>query len=324
MCISSGDISIVIQGNVDLKYIDKCIDSLKRNFPEAEFIISTWISCKNICSNLNVDKIIYSEDPGAFILNKENNLLNNINRQLISTKAGIKIASRKYILKFRSDMFIINNNFINIYEQYCDSAELLINKLLIVDYYTRNPRVVPMPYHPSDWMLFGLSCDVRCYYDIPLQEEKIAMWYKNKRNISPLFRNVYALFSAEQHICINFLKKYIYFQCNSYYDCSEENKINTEKFLGLNMVVVNYRETGIVFPKYNPNRFFEDLTILNSSDWKYLYNHYNKYDNRYEWFWYRFKCKIRKIIFFYIRSSIVKFVNILNLRKIVKSVLQGV
>lgn len=324
--IKSEEISVVVQGNIDLKYIETCLTSIRHVLPKAELILSTWIEDKKKLNslNLNCDKYVFSKDPGAELLNKESKSTNNINRQIISTQKGLAVATRKYILKYRSNMSLLSNNFLYFYEKHSENADFFKQKLLVVDYYTRNPRIINMPFHPSDWIIFGLSEDVKKYYNISLQSKDEVLWFKNHKNTSNLFKSVYALYSPEQYICISFLKKYIRIKCKSYYDASEKNIEITEMFLAKNMIVIDSKKNGIIFLKYSPNRYFEKSTLLTYNDWYFLNKKYNERlvfidriinEVRY------LKCKI---FYKFIRKYIVLLINKFGLKRHVKFLLNRV
>lgn len=324
--IKSEEISVVVQGNIDLKYIEICLKSIRHVLPKAELILSTWIEDRKKLNNLNLncDKYVFSKDPGAELLNKESKSTNNINRQIISTQKGLAVATRKYILKYRSNMSLLSNNFLYFYEKHSKNADFFKQKLLIVDYYTRNPRIINMPFNPSDWIIFGLSEDVRKYYNISLQSKDEVLWFKNHKNTSNLFKSVYALYSPEQYICISFLKKYIRIKCKSYYDASEKNIETTEMFLAKNMIVIDSKKNGIIFLKYSPNRYFEKSTLLTYNDWcflnkKYTYklNVIDRIINKLNYF----KCKI---FYKYIREFSLLLINTLKIKKYVKILLNKI
>lgn len=60
----SREISIVIQGKVDIEKTLKCIESVREYLPGAEIILSTWKG-ENV-KGLDYDQVIFSDDLGAF------------------------------------------------------------------------------------------------------------------------------------------------------------------------------------------------------------------------------------------------------------------
>ena len=96
MKIKSQDISVVVQGNVDKVTVDT-LQSVRRFLPKAEIILSTWKAAAY--EGLDYDKLVLSKDPGAVTFDIRLNKLNNINRIIVSSKAGVRHAKRKYIYR---------------------------------------------------------------------------------------------------------------------------------------------------------------------------------------------------------------------------------
>lgn len=322
--ITDKEISVVVQGNIEERYIYKCIASIRQVMPNAELILSTWKSDRDKTNNLKCDLFVFSDDPGGELLNKKENKLNNINRELVSTMAGIRKATRKYILKIRSNMTVLNLLFLDIYEEKKEGVYncLLKNKILILNYYSRNPRILPMPLCPSDWIAFGLADDLRLYYDIPLQKKEELLWYKNHRNKSIFFRDVYSLFAPEQHIFINFLKKNnIKIDCKNYYDINRDNLFLYEMLIAMIFVIVDFDLGSFSFLKYNPNRYFEKASLISYKDWCILNNHYEKQRTNIRWYIYCINKWIVHIYYLYMRRGLVKAIKTFKLDMVVKSLL---
>jgi hypothetical protein len=116
--IDSRDLSVVVQGPVVAGQTAQCLRSLRRFLPGCEIILSTWEGTRIEAelSDCPPDEVIYNADPGN--TNWESlrasggaiaecmRLDSNFNRQLVSTASGLKVASRPWALKFRSDMLL--------------------------------------------------------------------------------------------------------------------------------------------------------------------------------------------------------------------------
>ena len=126
--IDSTDISVVVQGAIHNKFTKKSLSSIRKYLPEAEIILSTWEGTDT--SNLDYDIILLNKDPGAHVFDC-NGRVQNQNRQIVSTKNGIKKASRKYVLKIRSDMQIQGTKFLHFFDKYNDFLCLLIYYCLL-------------------------------------------------------------------------------------------------------------------------------------------------------------------------------------------------
>ena len=93
--INSNEISVVVQGAIDKENTPKCLKSIRKVFPQAEIILSTWEGAN--VEGLDYDEVIFNKDPGGvkdpFVPTFTNNLL----RQMVSTKSGVKKAGRKQL-----------------------------------------------------------------------------------------------------------------------------------------------------------------------------------------------------------------------------------
>ena len=176
--INSDNISFIIQGLIH-PYINLQISELRKHFPHSEVIVSTC-NVPNIEIH-NADKIIVSPDPGFFYHKKYNCInINNVNRQIVSTLAGLKASSKEFSFKLRSDFFITGNEFLTYFDKFPlfdDKYRVFEHKLLASCYFSRNPNIpIAYPLHPSDLAFFGKRSDLINLFDIPLMDEKEAYY----------------------------------------------------------------------------------------------------------------------------------------------------
>lgn len=272
--ILATDISIIAQGAI-APITKSVLNGLRTAFPGSELILSTWEGTD--LSGLTFDKVVLSPDPGAQMADEVAHIANNVNRQIVSSCAGIKEASKPFILKTRTDILIHNADFLRYWGRYDGEVHYVFkDRLLICNYYTRNPRVMNICFHPSDWLLFGNAEDVRIYYhDIPLQEDEAASWFKYHLKHQTLFTNFLSQFTPEQYIFINFLRKFQTVDISCYYDFNQELMCLTEELFAKCFVVLDYqKQLDIEFIKYNPNRYLEKHTTMAHWQWRALYRHY--------------------------------------------------
>lgn len=319
--LESEEISIVVQGAIS-QYTQECLSSIRTNFPNAQIILSTWMNSD--VEGLEYDKVIFSEDPGALIIDDVSGTFNNINRQIISTKAGLDYVDRKYVLKTRTDIIWNNSNILRYfgeYDKHCKPKHFK-NRILICNYYTRNPNILPLPFHISDWISFGLKEDIDLFYNINIQSDEEIRWFKNnKKNQKKFYTNLLAKYVPEQHICLNFIKKFYDVNCSSFYDASKENIRLTEEILANDFVVLNYKkQLNITFPKYNPNRYFEKFTLISNKQWKELYSEYCMKRKNLNYYLRRIRNKIF-YLFFLIRQDILNILHKLHIKEKVKNLL---
>ncbi len=101
--IDTKEITFVVQGPVEKKATSLCLQSIRNSFPNSRIVLSTWAGSHT--DGLEYDSVVYSEDHGAAVCDL-NNVNCNINRQILSSKAGLEIVKTKYVAKVRSDLII--------------------------------------------------------------------------------------------------------------------------------------------------------------------------------------------------------------------------
>ena len=258
--ISSKDVSVVVQGAIDKKETIICLKSIRKYLPDAEIILSSWENSdvedlKSFC-----DKIILSKDPGGFKFGRGEDL-NNLKRQLISTQAGLNECNRKYILKFRTDLVLKNNNILKYNNKLkrINKFKLFQNRILTNDIYTfkyitDGTNKCFYPFQISDWWHFGLSEDIKMLFDIPIpQEPEFSEYYMTHKKPEDKFVYWDSLtwqMTPEQYIHSTCAKKY--FSEIIFKDFTDTNEIvirQSEVYVINNFIVLDRDESGINIQK---------------------------------------------------------------------------
>lgn len=288
--IESKDISVVVQGAISHTETPKCLNSIRKYLPDAEIILSTWENAD--VENLDYDILVLNKDPGAVLIKNVKNKLyfNNINRQLLSTQEGLKKATRKYILKFRSDLILSNDNFLKFYDKFPirnDDYKIFTHKILTSCLFSRFKMITKqqinyIPFHISDWWLFGLKEDINKYFkDTPLVEEpKFTKYFdleENKNKKTPYGKERFQ-FAPEQYFgysCFSRNFEFIKMQ-----DASDYNDLLMENFRKIyinNFISLEFEQSGIYLKKYSYSKnekFFGEQYIG-------LYN-FHRYESEYK------------------------------------------
>lgn len=259
MNINSSNISVVVQGAIDKNITPKCLKSIRKFLPEAEIILSTWENSD--VEGLDYDFLVLNQDPKALVYNFVCDVKNNFNRQLVSTKNGIKNLNRPYCLKLRSDLIIRNNDFLNYFELFAarnNDYKIFEKKILCCAIYSREKscRVIgtgfPTPFHPSDFWMFGLTDDLKNYFcNCPMQtQNEAANWSFKYPNRLP-YTSMLWRFSPEQYFCVNWVKKYYPdLQFDDWSDWNPKNIELSKNILYNNFVFLGYEESGIYSKKH--------------------------------------------------------------------------
>jgi len=159
--------------------------SVRRVLPEAELILSTWLN-ENV-TGLNPDKLVQPIDPGPQIMDATGTVgrkFNNVNRQIVSTLAGLRLATRPWAVKLRSDTYLANDGFRRLIDEESPRDEnwkIFSRRVVACDIGCLNPRQVPALFHVSDLFLAGQTNDLRKLWDIPLAPEpETSQWLVGK------------------------------------------------------------------------------------------------------------------------------------------------
>ncbi len=276
--IESKDISVVVQGAIDIELTTLCLKSIRKILPNSQIILSTWQG-SNI-NDLDYDVLIENKDPGCTVCSKQNGK-NNINRQIVSTISALKAVKTKYVLKLRSDMILTNLNFIKAFikfnrlNKFRDKEfKIFKSRVVINNLFCPDPKLTHYPYHISDWVQFGYIEDIIDLWDIPLQKEPESSQYfllHPKPDNKYIRDDLYLQYFMEQWITISLLKKHKIDPKMEYYcDCKDENIKNTYIFLGNNFVILDYENFGIKFLKYNPSVLYGEYIKLQIKHRKWL------------------------------------------------------
>lgn len=264
--IASKDVSVVVQGYAD-ENTRYTIESIRRYMPEATIILSTWKECD--VRGLAYDLLVVSEDPGAVDCSRweEQTILNNGNRQIVSTKNGLDVVKTKYALKLRSDLILLGDgilSYFGLYEKERDLSYSLFGKRVIIgELFTRKNFVyhrenrkydVPKPFHPSDWFAFGLTEDLqRLFCNVSTIEEGEMANYLCKYP-DRVIKNKYKYswrYCTEQHIFWAAVRKqFPNLQFKDWTDWNDENIEFSNNIMINNFMILNFCQHQILNIKY--------------------------------------------------------------------------
>ncbi|MBA2613809.1 MAG: hypothetical protein H0U95_17740 [Bacteroidetes bacterium] len=280
--IQDGEISIVVQGpvlressfNITSETTRVICARLKKLFPKSELILSTWEG--EDVGGILFDKLILSKDPGAIWFNYENyNLLNNCNRLIVSTKAGIEAASNKYVFKVRSDLFLMSKSFLKYFDKFSFydanykhvKSRIISFSIFSIKGHKTSLFTMERPYHISDWAYFGYKEDLLDLYSIPLtQEPEFSQWFLKR--CKPFFDiEPWRLWKMppEQYVTSSFLKKHTRVQLEHTTDLSNNNVENSARLLANNFLVLDQTQFSCISLKYVTLQFLFDDLIKDSA-----------------------------------------------------------
>lgn len=273
--IDSSRISVVIQGLTHYVKDDRnclfyqCIDSIKKYLPHAEIIVSTWKGQN--CDESVVDKVLYNNEPESITSDRDINYKWNFNKMVVSSKNGINLSKREYILKFRADLSLMGTRFFRVTHK--DNIPENLKKLRIF----QNPvnisniftKTLFSPfdyflYNLSDIVQFGKKEDILNLWNRDLIDEKELKYSK----IPQFFFNDFSYYGLkmcpEQALMIGWLNFHghnIDLPYASY--ISRKGFYLFELSLSTNFNTLNWEQTDILYPE----RFLSNPVVLN----RYVY-----------------------------------------------------
>lgn len=284
----SNDVTLLIQGGVvdnhgliDIN-ICKYINISCQSLPRCQVVLSTWSMSKTNFEQLRsqLDKrvsIVLNDDPG--VLYKKigiSTYKTNINRMIVSTKAGLANISTKYTIKIRTDSYLSSSKILeeirrtryfsrnakfNVLEEYVVNCNLFAR---------HHNSYLPFLYHPGDILLAGLTSDLIRIFDINLCQDDVIEIFNHWHSTCSM------KLVPEQYIWASCIKKY--FDSDFSYqnfNVTRTNKAMSEHFYMNNFIPISCHDLDFIWPKFsNVYHSKGKHSIYTYEDWTY-YNSKN-------------------------------------------------
>lgn len=281
--LDGSNLSIVIQGAISSQEeIVEIINSYRAILPKSEIIISTWPDFKNLVPKDEI--VIISNDPGPIDVSEVGGRTNNnFNRQLISSKRGIEIASRTFVLKVRSDLAAIDDSIFKKFNEVIISSQK-INKsyfkdkplLIISNESSKKPSLFRGYLHFCDWFMLAKKEEVSKIFDMNILAKEDLLFRKLEEipKIYDELKLPKEKWSAETYLWTNYLSNYYDFHMLNEFDESYALKEIHDNFVADHLVILDYKKSGLrilkniykdrVFFKYNYEYSYDDWLLLSS------------------------------------------------------------
>ena len=278
--INLSELTVLVQGGVS-DLTSRSLRSVRKYLPGAKIVLSTWNN-SNI-DGLEYDELVLSDDPGASsVLYNGKTYYNNLNRQLVGIKNGLKTVKTKYCLKMRSDSILIGDGILNCFQlldKRQEEFQFFDKRVVIGETFNTLCRsldgvTIPMPFNISDWFYFGLSDDIKKLFDIDLQSEEEAINWKWKKEMP--YNHYMKLdwiyhwrYDCEQFILVNALKKKFDIP---YYDISDYTEDNIR--LSKDIILNNFTIVTVPMHQIINLKYIEDtLEGVNCADGEMRYGY---------------------------------------------------
>ena len=246
MEIETSEISVVMQGAV-YPITPYAIACIRRLLPDSQIILSTWedSDLSKIDNDIN---IILNRDPHK----KGVKYPNNTNRMILSTLTGLKAVRTKYVLKIRTDFYLQNLNFLELFKENPNTdcgMRFLKKRVVCYGWAAQNGRYFQI----GDFYHFGLTDDVIDIWNVPLVSDEELFWFKNNSPCNSYYlRSPTNRYHPEQYLWVNFLrKKGVDLDFIDYTDSREKHKKLTEDSFADNLIFASFPEFAVFTPKNN-------------------------------------------------------------------------
>jgi hypothetical protein len=249
----------------------------RKMLPGARVILSTWEGVE-VPRGLRLDAVVESPDPGGLApLKLDDRKANNVNRQILSTRAGLDAVTTPYVAKLRTDCFLEHAGFLDYYleQRALDGGR---ERLLACSFFTLDPALFErLPYHVSDWFHFGPTQVVRDYWSAAPVSAEDAQYHETHPHApgSSVFeRKFRARYAVEQHVCTAFAAGLGYACPRFLNDLSDAVLADYRRFLGHELMLLDPWQIGLRFDKYGwvGSSPFQRLNNLMYLDWLTLAN----------------------------------------------------
>lgn len=274
------DISFVLQGNIgkpEQEQLHHTIATLRHLAPDSQIVVSTWESCASLAEGLAVDALVLSADPGALhSIRVSGETQNNVNRQIVSTRAGLERCDRAYAVKLRLDSSLASLGFLDLYEKYYRPGDA--EPIVVPTLFTLDPLMFEqVPMHVSDWFQFGTAKALKRFWDCPYMTAEEAVWYGTHdyaTHSTHLDRRFYCLFAVEQHLARHYAKTFGLPVPDYHNDIRTEVLGAHRTLLTRYFIVADLNQIGLVFPKYDwaAKSNFQRLNCVDFFDWLDLWH----------------------------------------------------
>lgn len=154
------ELSFVVQGPIRAPWTRQCLDSIKKFHPDSPIIISTWHGPHDSDQTFGYNaQFILCDDPGP--VNNPNLLNPNINRLIVSSRAGLSMVWTPFVCKLRSDVWLSRPISL-------EPIKHIGVALMTHSVFSLNPwGQMPLGMHLSDWGLLGQTAAAQRVFEIP-------------------------------------------------------------------------------------------------------------------------------------------------------------
>lgn len=243
------NLTVILQGALSPRTAN-IIANWRASAKGCEIVLSSWVHDPELA--VLVDSYVVSSDPGAFPVMHEGEILRteNTNRQIVSSVAGLRNATREIAIKWRTDFDFCStlmSEFLSHYFPLVSSKEE--KKLVVFSINSTNPFAgAGLVAQLSDWMYLGLTdllLRLLPATPIPVTPENLEVPPRvMAERIFPIAR-----FSAEQWMLREGFSRVYGLEINRFDD--PDAIAPYLRLVGKNILIINPRTVGLATAKYD-------------------------------------------------------------------------
>lgn len=243
------NLSVILQGALSPRTAN-IISNWRASAKGCEIVLSSWVHDTELAEM--VDTYVVSSDPGAFPVMSKGDIIRteNTNRQIVSSMAGLRNATRQIAIKWRTDFDFCTTSMSRFLSRYIPIvSERDESKLVVFSINSTNPFAgVGLVAQLSDWMYFGrtnLLLDLLTANPIPELPENLEVPPRViAESVFPIAR-----FSAEQWMLREGFSRVYGLKINCFDDSSAIAPYL--RLVGKKILIVDPRVVGLVTAKYD-------------------------------------------------------------------------
>lgn len=276
--IDPRDVTVVLQGSTPADAQGQArlagnAAALRAVLPGARVIFSTWRGAPAMLQEA-VDFTVFSDDPGALPPFKIRSCKsNNVNRQIVSSAAGLARVDTPFALKLRSDARLEHRGVLDWHARLQDQLSGGPDRIVTASHFSVDPRMFEqMPLHLSDWFQFGrterlrrlwsaqpMGLDESAYYDTAAYAPASTHFDRRSR----------ARFPAEQHVWREFARALGYGVPDFHNDARPAVLAEHDRFVAQEITILDADQSGVRVHGYDwvAHSGMQRFNCLSHLDW---------------------------------------------------------